>query len=281
MDTFRGNLPSPRCAHALAAPQGGRLLYLFGGIVRPPSSPASLAVDNGLYVYDPVLGTVTAAGPGAAIPTNGPPAPRAVFGFAAIGSLLYVFGGADQYNAKGACVGRRNATQDEGRKHATHRAGSTPLVRNANVESAKMRAVGSVNLHDFAYRPPDSWLSAAIFVVLLTRNALPPPISSFPGFDSPLCCLENLMRNAVFASLNDSAGGVSSSSGPHCFNDLYSFDTVANQWSTIVAASPPSPRCGHGFATAGGTLYVFGGASCSGALWRCGGEKSRRIFLNR
>ena len=124
--TFRGNLPSPRCAHALAAPQGGRLLYLFGGIVRPPSSPASLAVDNGLYVYDPVLGTVTAAGPGAAIPTNSPPAPRAVFGFAAIGSLLYVFGGADQYNANGACVGRRNATQDEGRKHATHRAGSAP-----------------------------------------------------------------------------------------------------------------------------------------------------------
>jgi N-acetylneuraminic acid mutarotase len=48
----------------------------------------------------------------------------------------------------------------------------------------------------------------------------------------------------------------------HGLNDLHVFDPVAEAWTDLSAAisgSPPSPRWGHGFTSAGDKLYVFGG----------------------
>ena len=48
-----------------------------------------------------------------------------------------------------------------------------------------------------------------------------------------------------------------------CYGDLYRFDTLKLEWAAIgdsdVTGSPPSARYGHGFASAQGRLYVFGG----------------------
>ena len=45
-------------------------------------------------------------------------------------------------------------------------------------------------------------------------------------------------------------------------NDLYEFDLATMQWTDItdrIQGSPPVPRYYHGFASAEGTLYAFGG----------------------
>ena len=46
-------------------------------------------------------------------------------------------------------------------------------------------------------------------------------------------------------------------------DDLHMYDPAAAAWTDLSAAlngTPPSPRYGHGFAAAGGKLYVHGGA---------------------
>jgi hypothetical protein len=51
------------------------------------------------------------------------------------------------------------------------------------------------------------------------------------------------------------------------FNDLHVYDPVAGAWTDLSAAisgSPPSTRWGHGFTSAGGKLYVFGGSDDQG-----------------
>jgi hypothetical protein len=45
--------------------------------------------------------------------------------------------------------------------------------------------------------------------------------------------------------------------------DLHVYDPAARAWTDLSAAlsgTPPSPRSGHGFTSAGGKLYVHGGA---------------------
>jgi hypothetical protein len=45
-------------------------------------------------------------------------------------------------------------------------------------------------------------------------------------------------------------------------NDLHVYDPAAGAWTDLSAAlsgTPPSPREGHGFTSAGGKLYVHGG----------------------
>ena len=50
--------------------------------------------------------------------------------------------------------------------------------------------------------------------------------------------------------------------------DLLVYDPVAMAWTDLSAAAsgtPPAPRGSHGFAAAGGRLYVHGGYSAQGA----------------
>ena len=50
--------------------------------------------------------------------------------------------------------------------------------------------------------------------------------------------------------------------------DLHSYDPVHRRWTNLsapAAGAPPSHRDSHGFAAAGGLLYVHGGESSSGA----------------
>ena len=47
--------------------------------------------------------------------------------------------------------------------------------------------------------------------------------------------------------------------------DLHAFDLGTGAWADLSAAAsgtPPSPRAFHGFASAGGKLYVHGGEFC-------------------
>jgi hypothetical protein len=49
-------------------------------------------------------------------------------------------------------------------------------------------------------------------------------------------------------------------------NDLYSFDPAISAWTLLSVAvtagnALPTARAGHGFASAGGKLYVHGGFS--------------------
>jgi hypothetical protein len=57
-------------------------------------------------------------------------------------------------------------------------------------------------------------------------------------------------------------------------NDLHVYDPVAMAWIDLsigLSSTSPSPRRDHGFASAGGKLYVYGGANdkskCIGVLW--------------
>ena len=61
-------------------------------------------------------------------------------------------------------------------------------------------------------------------------------------------------------------------------NELFVFEPVTLTWKYIATAendTAPSPRFGHGFASAGGLVYVLGGASSSGKTmqtpWRIPG----------
>jgi hypothetical protein len=49
--------------------------------------------------------------------------------------------------------------------------------------------------------------------------------------------------------------------------DLHVLDPSQLAWtelSKVVSGSAPAPRCGHGFASADGMLYVFGGQGVVG-----------------
>ena len=53
--------------------------------------------------------------------------------------------------------------------------------------------------------------------------------------------------------------------------DLHVYDPVAMTWeeiSVVVYGTPPSPRGKHGFASAGGKLYVHGGQDDNGNTWK-------------
>ena len=53
------------------------------------------------------------------------------------------------------------------------------------------------------------------------------------------------------------------------FQDLHVYDPADMAWtniSTVASGTPPSARYGHGFAWAGGKLYVHGGTDDSGKL---------------
>ena len=61
-------------------------------------------------------------------------------------------------------------------------------------------------------------------------------------------------------------------------NDLYAYDPVARSWTNLsvpAAGVPPSRRDSHGFAAAGGLLYVHGGESSNGA--QKGGMRAVRV----
>ncbi len=47
-------------------------------------------------------------------------------------------------------------------------------------------------------------------------------------------------------------------------NDLFAFDTTTLLWTGLSPAAPPSPRAYHGFAAAGGRLFVFAGQGPAG-----------------
>jgi hypothetical protein len=73
--------------------------------------------------------------------------------------------------------------------------------------------------------------------------------------------------------------------------DLHMYDPAAGAWTDLSAAlsgTPPSPRIGHGFTSAGGKLYVLGG--CDGGeggagraegVGMVGAEARRRDVLPR
>jgi hypothetical protein len=82
--TVWGQVPASHYGHHLAA--SGGALYTYGGAT-------AAGFDAGLALYLPALRIFVAAGPGALVPTNTPPAARAFFGLAAVGKSLYVFGG--------------------------------------------------------------------------------------------------------------------------------------------------------------------------------------------
>ncbi len=50
---------------------------------------------------------------------------------------------------------------------------------------------------------------------------------------------------------------------PGHLDDLFSFNIATMTWTLLSAANGirPAARCGHGFASAGGKLYVHGGES--------------------
>jgi hypothetical protein len=81
---------------------------------------------------------------------------------------------------------------------------------------------------------------------------------------------------------------------PSCaglLKDLHVYDPASEAWTDLSAAlsgTPPSPRAGHGFTSAGGKLYVHGsGASGEGGAGRAegvgmvGAEAGRRDVLSR
>ena len=53
-----------------------------------------------------------------------------------------------------------------------------------------------------------------------------------------------------------------------CSSELFQFSTTDLQWeqldATMVSGSPPSARAGHGMASVGSDIYVFGGAGEEG-----------------
>jgi hypothetical protein len=59
------------------------------------------------------------------------------------------------------------------------------------------------------------------------------------------------------------------------FDDLHVFDPAIMAWTHLLPSSgsgtPPSARNTHGFTTAGGRLYVHGGAGETGVKGRRGG----------
>jgi hypothetical protein len=71
-------------------------------------------------------------------------------------------------------------------------------------------------------------------------------------------------------ALRVTAAPPSRSPRPSCagdLNDLHVYDPAAGAWTDLSAAlsgTPPSPRGGHGFTSAGGKLYVHGGSDDSG-----------------
>jgi N-acetylneuraminic acid mutarotase len=55
--------------------------------------------------------------------------------------------------------------------------------------------------------------------------------------------------------------------GTSVLNDLYEYDIFSEQWSFVqIGDTQPTPRAGHGFVSALGKLYVFGGRSANGWL---------------
>jgi hypothetical protein len=44
-------------------------------------------------------------------------------------------------------------------------------------------------------------------------------------------------------------------------NDLHSFDPATMTWTLLSSVNGPPPRAWHGFTSAGGKLYVYGGAA--------------------
>jgi hypothetical protein len=48
----------------------------------------------------------------------------------------------------------------------------------------------------------------------------------------------------------------------HWYDDLHFFDVAASKWTEIISTygNQPPARAGHGFTSAGGKLYVMGGA---------------------
>ncbi len=56
-----------------------------------------------------------------------------------------------------------------------------------------------------------------------------------------------------------------SDNGSSVLNDLYEYNISSREWSVInISDSGPTPRKGHGFASAQGNLYVFGGRDQNG-----------------
>ena len=72
-----------------------------------------------------------------------------------------------------------------------------------------------------------------------------------------------------------------------CLQDLYVFDPVGMTWTNLsasVSGTPPSARGEHGFASAGGELYVHGGCdqfdsngNCDGEVWKQQLEQNGRV----
>jgi hypothetical protein len=54
--------------------------------------------------------------------------------------------------------------------------------------------------------------------------------------------------------------------GLRFLDDLYSFDPATMAWTLLSAAPRPAARSNHGFASAGGKLYVHGGFGFNGSM---------------
>ena len=56
--------------------------------------------------------------------------------------------------------------------------------------------------------------------------------------------------------------------GSSVLNDLYEYNISSEEWRLIQSSDTlPTPRAGHGFVSALGKLYVFGGRSANGWLF--------------
>ena len=66
-------------------------------------------------------------------------------------------------------------------------------------------------------------------------------------------------------------------------NDLYAYDPTSMSWSNLSATAsgaPPSPRDSHGFASAGGRLYVHGGEFCEASCGEAGAALGCRSYCS-
>ena len=200
---------------------------------------------NDLQVYDPALNGWTDLSDAA---EGNPPAARYQHGFTSAGGLLYVFGGLDKSYARLSDLHSFDPAALVWRDLSSSAQGNPPAARFG---------------HGFASAGGKLYVHGGF-----SGNTL----SDLHSFDPVAMVWVDLSEvvlgtapTARYQHGYTSAGGklyVHAGNGAGLLSDLHSFDPVAMVWTDLSDAAQgtaPTPRCAHGFTSAGAELYVHGG----------------------
>eukprot|EP00047_Mylnosiga_fluctuans_P004106 m.232738 g.232738 ORF g.232738 m.232738 type:complete len:524 (+) comp12404_c0_seq1:78-1649(+) len=231
----KGDVPSPRDAHAFVFCPATNLFYLFGGSDNDDKSL------NDLFAFDPSSSTWKL------VKSIDTPLARSYHAMAVNGSSLYLYGGFQN----GISIGDLHVFDIKSAKW-------TALEKGKKRCNHTMNSIGK-NLVVFGGRANGTTLYSDVALYDTAENVWVAP--SFQGGEAPAArdfhsaCV-NGKSLIVFGGAQEIAGG-----SEKYFNDVYELDTDVWTWSAVVTSGPaPAPRLGHAAAVVGTQMVVFGGS---------------------